>query len=74
MKNMANIGFIWQKVMKILVEFRISAYRWDFFSFSKKWPVLLFGTLENLYFKTKIGVAGLMLEPHPPNFENLYIF
>ena len=24
------------------------------------------------YFKTKMGVAGLMFEPHPPNFENLY--
>ena len=25
-------------------------------------------------FKTKMGVAGLMLEPSPPNFENLYNF
>ena len=21
-----------------------------------------------------MGVAGLMIEPHPPNFQNLYIF
>ena len=27
-----------------------------------------------LYIKTKIGVAGLIFEPHPPNFENVYIF
>ena len=25
-------------------------------------------------FKTKMGVAGLIFEPHPPNFENLYNF
>ncbi len=24
--------------------------------------------------KSKMGMAGLMLEPHPPNFENLYNF
>ena len=24
---------------------------------------------DYLYFKTKMGVAGLMFEPHPPNFE-----
>ena len=24
--------------------------------------------------KTKMGVAGLMSEPHPPNFENIYNF
>jgi hypothetical protein len=23
---------------------------------------------------TKMGMAGLMFEPHPPNFENLYNF
>ena len=28
----------------------------------------------HLYFKTKMGVAGLMFEPHPPNFEKLYNF
>ena len=27
-----------------------------------------------LYFETKMGVAGLMIEPHPPNFEKLYNF
>ena len=27
-----------------------------------------------LYSKTKMGVAGLIFEPHPPNFENLYNF
>ena len=27
-----------------------------------------------LYFKTKMGVAGVIFEPHPPNFENLYNF
>ena len=27
-----------------------------------------------LYLKTKMGLAGLMFEPHPPNFENLYNF
>ena len=27
-----------------------------------------------LYFKTKMGVSGLMFEPHPPNFEKLYNF
>ena len=25
-------------------------------------------------FKTKMGVTGLMFEPHPLNFENLYNF
>ena len=27
-----------------------------------------------LYSKTKIGIAGVIFEPHPPNFENLYNF
>ena len=27
-----------------------------------------------LYFKTKMGMAGLIFEPHPPNFENIYNF
>ena len=27
-----------------------------------------------LYIKTKMGVAGLIFEPHPPNFENQYNF
>jgi hypothetical protein len=25
-----------------------------------------------LYIKTKMGGAGVIFEPHPPNFENLY--
>ena len=29
---------------------------------------------DDLYFKTKMGVAGLIFEPHPPNFGNQYIF
>ena len=28
----------------------------------------------NLYIKTKMGVAGLIFEPHPSNFENQYNF
>jgi hypothetical protein len=28
----------------------------------------------NLYFKTKMGDAGLMFEPHPSNFEKFYNF
>jgi hypothetical protein len=27
-----------------------------------------------LYSKNKMGVTGLIFEPHPPNFENLYKF
>jgi hypothetical protein len=27
-----------------------------------------------LYSKSKMGVAGVIFEPHPPNFENLYNF
>ena len=34
----------------------------------------LFGTLEYFYSKTKMGMAGVIFEPHPPNFENLYNF
>ena len=26
------------------------------------------------FMATKMGVAGLVFEPHPPNFENLYNF
>ena len=26
------------------------------------------------YFKTKMGVAGLVFEPHPPNIEYLHNF
>jgi hypothetical protein len=29
---------------------------------------------DYLYFKTKMGVAGLTFEPHPPNSETLYNF
>ena len=27
-----------------------------------------------LYIKIKMGVAGLIFKPHPPNFENQYNF
>ena len=27
-----------------------------------------------LYIKTKMDVAGLIFQPHPPNFENQYNF
>ena len=27
-----------------------------------------------LYIKTKMSMAGLIFEPHPPNFENQYNF
>ena len=26
------------------------------------------------FMATKMGVAGLVFEPHPPNFENFYNF
>ena len=29
---------------------------------------------ERKLIQTKMGVAGLIFEPHPPNFENIYNF
>ena len=31
-------------------------------------------TAHTVYFKTKMSVAGVVFEPHPPNFEDLYNF
>jgi hypothetical protein len=31
-------------------------------------------TYGYLYIKTKMGMAGVIFEPHPPNFKNIYNF
>ena len=42
-------------------ESQISAYRWDFFLFSNKRPVRLFGTLEYMYHKLLQGILSARL-------------
>ena len=39
---------------------------------SSVWPAVQ--NYGYLYFKTKMDMASIMFEPHPPNFENLYNF
>ena len=38
------------------------------------WPHYDQALYGYLYIKTKIGMAGLIFQPHPPNFENQYNF
>ena len=66
-------------VKKLLVQF-ISNFDTSFYSWvllksknrgydQQNWRIYGY-----LHFKTKMGVAGLLFEPRPPDFENLYTF
>jgi hypothetical protein len=44
----------------------------------KKWvksiQTAAYNGARTVYYKTKMGVEGVIFESHPPNFENLYNF
>ena len=71
----------WSEIMTILLELETSGQSNIFYPLSqqfkskrrslylKNWRIY-----GQLYLKTKMGVASLVFDPHPPNFANLHNF